>query len=119
MIDFKRIDHVQISIPKGMEDQARNFYTDIIGLKEISKPASLLANGGLWYQIADIELHLGIEPEIKTRRHPAFQIADVPAARAHLENQVQIVEEPVIPGRIRFAFIDPFGNKIELLQMID
>jgi catechol 2,3-dioxygenase-like lactoylglutathione lyase family enzyme len=119
MIDFKRINHVQISIPKGKEDDARAFYTDIIGLTEIPKPASLLANGGLWYQVADIELHLGIEAEIKTRRHPAFEIADVVAARTLLQDIVEIVEEPHIPGRIRFAFIDPFGNKIELLQLIN
>ena len=119
MIDFIRINHVQISIPKGKEEEARAFYTDIIGLKEIPKPASLQPNGGLWYQVADIELHLGIEPEIITRRHPAFEIADVVAARALLQDKVKIVEEPFIPGRIRFAFLDPFGNKIELLQMLD
>jgi catechol 2,3-dioxygenase-like lactoylglutathione lyase family enzyme len=119
-INFKRIDHVQICIPKGKEDEARAFYTDILGLKEIPKPASLIANGGLWYLIADIELHLGVEAEvIRTRRHPAFEIVDVPAARKLLENIVEIVEEPVIPGRIRFAFIDPFGNKIEFLQMLE
>ncbi len=119
MITFKRLDHVQISIPKGTEDEARAFYTDILGLKEIPKPASLMPNGGLWYQVADVELHLGIEPEIITRRHPAFEIADVAAARTLLQDKVKIVEEPYIPGRTRFAFIDPFGNKIELLQMLD
>ena len=119
MITFKRLDHVQISIPKGTEDEARAFYSDILGLKEIPKPASLMPNGGLWYQVGDVELHLGIEPEIITRRHPAFEITDVAAARALLQDNVKIVEEPYIPGRIRFAFIDPFGNKIELLQMLD
>jgi catechol 2,3-dioxygenase-like lactoylglutathione lyase family enzyme len=117
MIEFKRIDHVQLSIPKGKEDEARAFYTDVLGLKEKPKPASLMANGGLWYQLPGAELHLGIEPEIITRRHPAFEITDVNAARELLQDKVKIVEEPFIPGRIRFAFIDPFGNKIELLQM--
>jgi catechol 2,3-dioxygenase-like lactoylglutathione lyase family enzyme len=120
MIFFKRIDHVQISIPKGSENEARAFYTGVMGLKEIPKPASLMPNGGLWYQVADIELHLGVEAEVlKTNRHPAFEITDVEAARKYLETRVEIVEEPHIPGRIRFAFIDPFGNKMELLQMID
>lgn len=119
MIEFKRIDHVQICIPRGKEDEARAFYTGVLGLKEIPKPESLMKNGGLWYLIANIELHLGIEPEMITRRHPAFEITDVPAARALLQDKVKIVEEPYIPGRIRFAFIDPFGNKIELLQMLD
>ena len=59
MIEFKRIDHVQICIPEGKEDEARAFYTGVIGLKEIPKPESLIPNGGLWYQVADVELHLG------------------------------------------------------------
>ena len=89
-------------------------------MKEIPKPASLIPNGGLWYQVADIELHLGVEAEvIKTRRHPAFEIDDVAAARNLLQGIVEILEEPYIPGRERFAFIDPFGNKIELLQMVE
>jgi catechol 2,3-dioxygenase-like lactoylglutathione lyase family enzyme len=120
MINFKRLNHVQICIPKGREDEARKFYSDVIGLKEIPKPASLIPNGGLWYQVADIELHLGVEAEvIKTRRHPAFEIDDVAAARNLLQGIVEILEEPYIPGRERFAFIDPFGNKIELLQMVE
>lgn len=119
MISFKRIDHVQLSIPKGAEDEARTFYTDLLGLTEIPKPESLMKNGGLWYLIANIELHLGIEPETITCRHPAFEITDVAAARVFLQDKVQIVEEPHIPGRTRFAFLDPFGNKIELLQMLD
>jgi catechol 2,3-dioxygenase-like lactoylglutathione lyase family enzyme len=120
MINFKRFDHVQICIPRGMEDEARKFYTGVLGLKEIPKPASLMPNGGLWYQVANVELHLGVEtPVISTKRHPAFEIDDVAAARELLEDKVEIVEEPFIPGRTRFAFIDPFGNKIELLQMID
>ncbi|HVA98848.1 MAG TPA: glyoxalase, partial [Bacteroidia bacterium] len=54
MIHFKRLDHIQICIPKGKENEARQFYTDIIGLTEIPKPEALIANGGLWYQLADI-----------------------------------------------------------------
>lgn len=120
MIKFKRFDHVQICIPKGAEDEARKFYTDIIGLKEKPKPQSLIANGGLWYQVADVELHLSVEsPMVATRRHPAFEIEDVAAARTLLEKIVEIKEEPVIPGRVRFSFIDPFGNKLELLQITD
>jgi len=49
-----------------------------------------------------------------------MEVADVAAARELLEkNHIEIVEEPIIPGRTRFAFIDPFGNRMELLQMTD
>ena len=85
MINFKRLDHIQICIPKGKEDEARHFYTDIIGLTEISKPGSLIPNGGLWYQTADIQLHIGTENETsKSKRHPAFEVSDLEEARKHL-----------------------------------
>jgi 4-hydroxyphenylpyruvate dioxygenase-like putative hemolysin len=42
MIKFKRLDHIQICIPTGKENEARKFYTDIIGLQEISKPQQLM-----------------------------------------------------------------------------
>jgi catechol 2,3-dioxygenase-like lactoylglutathione lyase family enzyme len=32
------IHHVQITIPRGAEDEARTFYCDLLGLPEIEKP---------------------------------------------------------------------------------
>ena len=118
MINFKRLDHVQICIPKGKENEARHFYTDIIGLKEIPKPEALIPNGGLWYQVADIQFHIGTENEInKSKRHPAFEILNLEEARKHLiQYGVTLKDEIQIPGQRRFSFIDPFDNRIELLQ---
>ncbi len=118
MIKFTRLNHIQICIPTGQEDEARRFYTDIIGLTEIPKPKELIGNGGLWYQVADIQLHIGTENEINhSKRHPAFEVEDIRAVRTHLERHgVKIKEEIQIPGQTRFSFIDPFGNRIELLQ---
>lgn len=118
MISFKQLDHIQICIPAGKENEARKFYTDIIGLTEIPKPAELIRNGGLWYQIANIQFHIGTENEINTsKRHPAFELTDIKDARTYLENHgVKIKEEIQIPGHTRFSFTDPFGNRIELLQ---
>jgi catechol 2,3-dioxygenase-like lactoylglutathione lyase family enzyme len=118
MIKFTRLNHIQICIPTGKEDEARRFYTDIIGLPEIPKPEELIKNGGLWYQLADIQLHIGTENETNnSKRHPAFEVEDIQTARAHLEkNGVKIKEEIQLPGQTRFSFIDPFGNRIELLQ---
>ncbi|MEO8821629.1 MAG: VOC family protein [Ginsengibacter sp.] len=118
MINFKRLNHLQICIPIGKEDEARKFYTDIIGLVEIPKPKDLIANGGLWYQLADIQFHIGTENEInKSKRHPAFEVEDLLEARGILErNNIKIKEEIQIPGQDRFSFFDPFGNRIELLE---
>src|SRR5688572_29557745 len=116
MIKLKRLDHLQICIPVGKENEARRFYTDIIGLVEIPKPKELIPNGGLWYQLPDIEFHIGTENgNNQSKRHPAFEVTDIEAARKHLENHgVEIKEKIQVPGRIRFSFLDPFDNKIEL-----
>lgn len=120
MINIKRLDHIQICIPKGKETEARQFYTGIIGLTEIPKPKELIPNGGLWYQIADTQFHIGTENENnKSKQHPAFEITDIQKARTYLENHgIEIREEIQISGQIRFSFRDPFGNRIELLQKV-
>ena len=67
-IKFKRFDHIQICIPSGEEDKARKFYTEILGMEEIEKPDSLKPNGGLWYKVANIQLHIGVEDEINNSK---------------------------------------------------
>ncbi|WPU94162.1 VOC family protein [Mucilaginibacter sabulilitoris] len=119
MINFKRADHIHICVLHGKLEEARLFYTNIIGLQLIDRP-DVFSSAGYWFSLADIELHIGIEDSLpRSIRHTAMEVSNVSAARKHLENHgVEIVEEPVIPGRIRFAFIDPFGNRMELLQML-
>jgi catechol 2,3-dioxygenase-like lactoylglutathione lyase family enzyme len=43
------LDHVQLAMPAGAEDRARQFYRDVLGLEEIPKPAALAARGGVWF----------------------------------------------------------------------
>jgi catechol 2,3-dioxygenase-like lactoylglutathione lyase family enzyme len=104
MIEFIRADHIHICVPAERLEEAKQFYTI-----------------GYWFNIGDIQLHIGVEPALaRSIRHTAMQVADVAAARELLEkNHIEITEEPIIPGRKRFAFIDPFGNRMELLQIID
>lgn len=118
-IQFKRFDHVQVCIPVGTEDRAREFYGRLLGLEEIEKPEVLKQNGGLWYSVADVQLHVGVEDEVApSKRHPAFDVDDAQGVRAYLEQHgVRIKDEPDIPGVVhRFSFFDPFGNRIELLE---
>ncbi len=119
MIDFIRIDHIHFCVPPERLEDARRFYTEIIGLQQTERPDHLFSTPGYWFNIGNAALHIGVEPSLpRSTRHTAFEVIDVDAAREHLENNnVEIVEEPQIPGRKRFAFIDPFGNRIELLQM--
>jgi hypothetical protein len=41
-----RINHVQLAIPPDREAETRRFYGDVLGLREIPKPAALAARGG-------------------------------------------------------------------------
>ena len=118
-IKFNRLDHVQVCIPRGTETQARAFYGGLLGLEEIEKPDVLKKNGGMWYALADIQLHVGAEDAVApSKRHPAFEVEDAAGVRAYLErHDVRTKDEPDIPGVVhRFSFFDPFGNRIELLE---
>jgi len=121
MIEFIRADHINICVPPERLEEARRFYTNIIGLQQIERPDYLFSTPGHWFDIGDIQLHIGVEPQVpRSVRHIAFEIKNVDNALKLFEkHNVELVEEPVIPGRKRFAFIDPFGNRMELLQMVD
>ena len=117
-ITITKIDHVQLAIPSGGESVARRFFGEVLGLEEIEKPEALKPKGGLWFKIANIQLHLGIEDaQTRSRRHPAFEVVDLENIRAYLGEQgVEIKDEIAIPGMSRFSFFDPFGNRIEFLE---
>ncbi|CUA80017.1 VOC family protein [Anoxybacillus suryakundensis] len=118
-IVVKRLDHVQICVPIGAEDEARAFYTGVLGFTEIEKPETLKASGGLWYKVGDIELHIGVENRegYRSKSHPAFEVENIEAVRRYLEEKgVMTKDEKAIPGVTRFSFLDPFQNRIEFLE---
>ncbi len=119
-IKINKIDHIQLAIPKESESIARKFYTGVLGLTEIEKPESLKSSGGVWYRAGDIELHLGVEENFtpgKKKAHPAFVVEGLNRVKVQLiQNDIEIKEEIQIPGRKRFSFYDPFGNRIEFME---
>ena len=117
---FKKLNHVQLCVSASQADQAKYFYSEILGLKEIDKPEYLKKNGGFWFEIADIQLHIGIEEnQSKSKRHPAFEVDDLNQLKELLlKNNIKIQEEISISGQNRFSFFDPFDNRIEVLEFI-
>ena len=116
-ITFKRVDHIHITVPPERLNEAKDFYIDLIGLELIDRPNHLFKSAGYWFNIAGIQLHIGAESQMPvSTRHTAFEVVDIDDALIYLKDKVKILEEPLIPGRKRFAFLDPFGNRIELLQ---
>ncbi|HVU12870.1 MAG TPA: VOC family protein [Phototrophicaceae bacterium] len=119
-MSIRRINHVQITVPKGAEDQARAFYCGVLGLREIAKPESLAGRGGFWLAIGDQQIHVGTEDgfdRLTTKAHIAYEVENVAAWRQRLEaNGAQIGASVPIPGYERFETRDPFGNRIEFIQ---
>ncbi len=117
MITFIRADHFHVCVPEERLEEARAFYANIIGLQPVYRP-DVFGAPGYWFDIGNVQLHVGVEPSLpRSIRHTALQITDIEAAKKHLQkHNVEIVDEPPIPGRTRFSFVDPFGNRMELLQ---
>jgi SAM-dependent methyltransferase len=115
------IDHVQVAIPAGGEAQARVFYGDALGLREIPKPPTLRARGGVWFRCGEQELHLGVDSPFAPQRkaHPALRIDDLSAVRRRLSAAgVEILDDTPIPGVERCYVFDPFGNKVEFVARL-
>ncbi|AJK88297.1 MULTISPECIES: VOC family protein [Lysinibacillus] len=114
--------HVQITIPKGSEEQGKDIYCGILGLKEIEKPDSLKGRGGFWLQLGHQEVHVGTEngfDRLSTKAHIAYQVEDIDYWKTKLvEHQIEIIESVPIPSYERFEFRDPFGNRLEIIQAI-
>lgn len=117
MIQFKRIDHFHVCVPLERLEEARKFYSEVIGLRQKYRP-DVFGAEGYWFDIAGAELHIGVEPALPhSIRHTALEVTDLEAARQQLEsNGITVYQESVIPGRDRFSFNDPFGNRMELLK---
>ncbi len=58
------IDHVQLAMPAGAEEQACAFYVDLLGFTQVTKPPHLAVRGGCWFETATAKLHLGVEREL-------------------------------------------------------
>ena len=117
-IRCRHIDHVQICIPPGHEESARAYYEQVLGFHRVEKPESLRGRSTQWFQIGDIEMHVAVDPvTARTRQHPALVVEAIDEVRAWLVSHgITIQEEPEIPDRRRFSFLDPFGNRIEFLE---
>lgn len=116
------IDHVQIAIPEGGETQARPFYEDFLGLKQVAKPVSMATRGGAWYESGAIKVHLGVEQDFRAneKAHVAFRVQDLATFVGLAQRSGwRVREDAELPGHKRAFVYDPFGNRIELLQPIE
>ena len=116
---LQAIDHVQVAIPRGGEQEARRFYDAFLGLTEQPKPDNLAKRGGCWFEAGAVKVHCGVEDPFRAARkaHIAFKVDDVAAlaTRARAAGFETADDEP-LPGHDRIYIYDPFGNRLEFLK---
>lgn len=123
-IEVLEINHVNVIVPKPLEDAAKHFYGSVLGLKEIPKPLESQGRGGAWYELGSLQLHLSVRAEAGngqgSQGHVCYTVADVISAEEHLRAVgVEIVpDDQPIAGKPRFYVRDPGGNLIELAQRV-
>jgi len=116
-----RIDHVQLAMPAGREDDARRFYRDLLGIPEKEKPPALAARGGAWFERGDLKVHLGVDKQFVPARkaHAAFIVSELAALIATLKAAgVPVRDDGPLEGYLRVYADDPFGNRLELLEPV-
>jgi catechol 2,3-dioxygenase-like lactoylglutathione lyase family enzyme len=113
------IDHVSVLIVDVA--RSREFYRDVLGLREIAKPRTF-DFVALWFDLGGQQLHLLQKPAPDTLspRHFALRVRDVNQARQHVRSRgIAIAETTPIPGCDRFFVRDPDGNRIEIIEWLE
>jgi catechol 2,3-dioxygenase-like lactoylglutathione lyase family enzyme len=119
-MDFEIIalDHVQLAMPPGGEDEAEAFYAGLLGFTRVPKPEPMASRGGCWFEAGPVAIHLGVETHFRPAKkaHPALVVRDLPALEAKLAAAGQGVRpNPDQPEGAGSYVDDPFGNRIELI----
>lgn len=113
------IEHVQLAMPPGREQAAREFYQGLLGIPEVPKPPQLAKRGGAWFERGSLKIHLGVEVDFRPARkaHPALLVADLEALISQLKaHNVKVIDDDPLEGYLRVYVADPFGNRIELME---
>jgi catechol 2,3-dioxygenase-like lactoylglutathione lyase family enzyme len=115
-----QIEHVQLAMPAGGEALARGFYSDLLGIPETPKPPNLAKRGGCWFERDELKVHLGVEADFRPARkaHVALLVDGLAALRRKLsEAGITVKDDEPLEGYERLYVDDPFGNRLELMEL--
>ncbi len=113
------LDHVQLAMPVGREADAEAFYSGVLGIPRVPKPAVLEARGGCWFERGGLRVHLGVEADFRPARkaHPALAVRGLDAVVARLRSQgIEVRPGDGVAGMEQAYVDDPFGNRLELVE---
>jgi catechol 2,3-dioxygenase-like lactoylglutathione lyase family enzyme len=116
-----KLHHVNVTVPAALEEAAKDFYGNLMGLEQIEKPDGPRKYIGAWYQIGKSQLHLSVEKEPRNQdsnRHVCYSVPDVARALDTFRaGGIEVIsEEQLVNGGSRFFVRDPAGNLIEITE---
>ena len=113
------VHHVQLAMPADGEDDARRFYSGLLEIPEVQKPAELAKRGGAWFETSVVRVHLGVEADFRPAKkaHPGLLVQNLDSLVMRLRDAGYVVAgaEPMA-GYNHVYVYDPFGNRLELLE---
>lgn len=113
------LDHIMITAPTGSQEEAREFFTDILLCKEIKKSESLSHSNSLWFELGNQTINVGFEEDFcaEKRGHPGIDVNNIDALMAHFEEKnMPFEEEFTLPHARRFFTNAFFGHRMEFLE---
>lgn len=123
MAAIVRLQHVSVPMPADGHEAARRFYGQILGMREIPQPTTLVHNSVVWFDAGGDgqEVHCFVDEPYRpgcADQHLCLQVDHLEQMRAQLRGHgVEPEETTAIRNRPRFFVIDPFGNRVELVQV--
>jgi catechol 2,3-dioxygenase-like lactoylglutathione lyase family enzyme len=110
-------------MPPGGDDQARAFYGDVLGMREIPKPEGLARMTVIWFAANDDgdEVHVFKDEAMlsnSSAQHLCLEVDDIEGYKRRLIERGYDIREPeTIHNRPRLFTRDPFGNLLELVEI--
>lgn len=110
------INHVQLAFPAGAEGLIRNFYSTLLGLRELRLPPGKALRFAAGTQRIELVPTEQWQPA-SVQSHLALEVENLPELRARLlQARFALVENCALPGYLRFYVKDPAGNQLEFLE---
>jgi diguanylate cyclase (GGDEF)-like protein/PAS domain S-box-containing protein len=123
------LDHVRLTMPAGdtADAEAERFYHGALGLERVAPPPDLAGRGGCWFAGSSMRIHLAVGPHVDelgmegttAQVHAALLVDDLDVVSERIVAAGGAVRAPDdVAGVARVQTTDPFGNRLELVQVV-
>ena len=112
------LDHVQLPMPPGGAAQARRFYAEVLGLRELPDTSDAAGPPRVLHFVltgTTIDLSEGPYTGVAPQAHLALRLPDVGAVVGRLRAAGHPVDAWALADEGRAVTEDPFGNRLELI----